>query len=99
MRQGPIIITLFIVAVIAFILISKSSSPKVPSSMSKTYSQPPAMQIDPQAKYTATVTTSAGAITIDLFASDTPITVNNFVFLSQEKFLTLFITVSVRRQN
>lgn len=36
--------------------------------------------------YQATLTTEVGEIKIDLFADKTPITVNNFVFLSQEGF-------------
>ncbi|MFQ6028671.1 MAG: peptidylprolyl isomerase [Dehalococcoidia bacterium] len=52
----------------------------------KEYSEPPAMIIDPQVNYTATIVTNLGAIEIDLFASETPVTVNNFVFLAREKF-------------
>ncbi len=44
------------------------------------------MAIDPNKKYTATLTTSRGAIVCDLFAKDAPKTVNNFVFLAREKF-------------
>jgi cyclophilin family peptidyl-prolyl cis-trans isomerase len=50
------------------------------------YAQPPLMTIDPQQRYTASVRTGQGAITIELFASETPVTVNNFVFLAQEGF-------------
>lgn len=35
--------------------------------------------------YTATIKTSAGDIVVEL-SKDTPVTINNFVFLSQEKF-------------
>ncbi len=52
----------------------------------KTYSQVPAMQIDTSKKYFATLETSLGNIKIELFAKDAPKTVNNFVFLSREKF-------------
>lgn len=48
--------------------------------------QPPAMQIDQNKTYAATLKTSAGDITIDLDAKKTPITVNNFVALAKEKF-------------
>jgi peptidyl-prolyl cis-trans isomerase B (cyclophilin B) len=44
------------------------------------------MAIDPAKKYTATFNTSRGEIVCDLFASDAPKTVNNFVFLAKEKF-------------
>lgn len=52
----------------------------------KQYSSPPAMTIDTSKNYSAVLTTSKGNITINLFASETPITVNNFVFLSREGF-------------
>lgn len=54
--------------------------------MPKQYSQPPAMTIDPNKKYTATFTTSRGEIVCELFAKEAPKTVNNFVFLANEKF-------------
>lgn len=50
------------------------------------YSSPPAMGIDPQKTYTATVQTSDGDIILQLFADKTPNTVNNFVFLAREGF-------------
>ena len=46
----------------------------------------PAMTIDPAKKYTATIETSCGKITIDLDAKGAPKTVNNFVFLANKKF-------------
>ena len=55
--------------------------------MSKQYSAPPAMSIDPAAKYTATFDTSKGNIVCDLFAKDAPKTVNNFVFLAPRRLL------------
>jgi cyclophilin family peptidyl-prolyl cis-trans isomerase len=57
-----------------------------PTAKPKTYSAAPAMQIDKAKKYIATVETSLGTFKIDLFASETPVTVNNFVFLSREGF-------------
>jgi peptidyl-prolyl cis-trans isomerase B (cyclophilin B) len=54
--------------------------------MAKEYSAPPAMQIDPEKKYSATFETSRGNITVDLFPKDAPNTVNNFVFLAREGF-------------
>jgi len=40
------------------------------------------MQIDPAKSYQAIFHTSRGDFTVDLFAKDAPITVNNFVFLA-----------------
>ncbi|MFN8452656.1 MAG: peptidylprolyl isomerase [Anaerolineae bacterium] len=54
--------------------------------MAKHYSSPPAMQIDPNKTYTATFDTAKGKITVNLFAKDAPVTVNNFVFLARDGF-------------
>ena len=54
--------------------------------MAKQYQSPPAMTIDQDKKYTATLETSRGTIVCDLFPRDAPTTVNNFVFLSREGF-------------
>ena len=52
----------------------------------KQWSAPPPMLIDPSVPYTAIINTTAGAITVELQAQQTPITVNNFVFLAREGF-------------
>lgn len=54
--------------------------------MAKQYDSPPDMVIDPSKTYKAQMDTSKGMIEIDLFTSDAPITVNNFVFLSRDGF-------------
>jgi peptidyl-prolyl cis-trans isomerase B (cyclophilin B) len=54
--------------------------------MSKQYSAPPAMSIDPAKNYSATLETSRGTVVVDLFPKDAPKTVNNFVFLAREGF-------------
>ena len=46
----------------------------------------PEMQIDSHKKYIATLQTSEGKIVVELKASDTPITVNNFVYLANQGF-------------
>jgi peptidyl-prolyl cis-trans isomerase B (cyclophilin B) len=50
------------------------------------YDEAPKMQIDPSKEYTATLNTSCGTIELELFAKDTPVTVNNFVFLAEKGF-------------
>ena len=50
------------------------------------YSRPPAMSIDAAKSYTATLKTNHGEVKIELFASDAPVTVNNFIFLAKENF-------------
>ena len=51
-----------------------------------TYSSPPPMIIDTSKQYTATIETKKGDLVLELFASDVPATVNNFVFLVREGF-------------
>ncbi len=52
----------------------------------KQYSSPPPTTIDPAMTYTATIDTSAGAMTLELFPSEAPLTVNNFVHLARDGF-------------
>ncbi|MFW6009845.1 MAG: peptidylprolyl isomerase [Actinomycetota bacterium] len=54
--------------------------------MSQQYTSPPEMMIDTSKDYTATIRTSEGTITAQLFAAESPRTVNNFVFLANEGF-------------
>ena len=52
----------------------------------KSYSSPPAMAIDGARRYGASIDTSAGTMTAELFVTDAPNTVNNFVFLARDGF-------------
>ncbi|GED72311.1 hypothetical protein BRE01_60130 [Brevibacillus reuszeri] len=52
----------------------------------KKYDKAPTMQIDKAKTYQAKISTTMGDITVDLFAKDAPIAVNNFVFLAKDKF-------------
>ncbi len=52
----------------------------------RVFSAAPAMAIDPNKQYTATVKTDKGDFTIQLFAKDAPQTVNSFVFLAQHNY-------------
>ncbi|MEP7286036.1 MAG: peptidylprolyl isomerase [Chloroflexota bacterium] len=54
--------------------------------MAKSYPKQPDMTIDPKKKYQAVFHTEKGDITINLFADQAPITVNNFVFLARDGF-------------
>jgi peptidyl-prolyl cis-trans isomerase B (cyclophilin B) len=54
--------------------------------MPKTYPALPPVTIDVNKTYTATFKTEHGEIVCDLFAREAPKTVNNFVFLTREKF-------------
>ncbi|ADJ25818.1 Peptidylprolyl isomerase [Dehalogenimonas lykanthroporepellens BL-DC-9] len=53
---------------------------------SKRWTTPPEMKIDPAKNYRARITTSLGSFTVELLASESPKTVNNFVFLAGEGF-------------
>lgn len=57
-----------------------------PTPKPKLYSAPPPMLIDKNKNYTAIIETAKGNITLQLFAKDVPITVNNFVFLARDGF-------------
>lgn len=61
-------------------------SPPALAPKPKTYSSPPSMIIDTNKRYTAIIETEKGNLLLELFVSDTPVTVNNFVFLAREGF-------------
>lgn len=50
------------------------------------YSAAPAMSIDPNKKYTATIETTKGTMKAELFPKEAPMAVNNFVFLARDNF-------------
>ena len=50
------------------------------------YDEPPELTIDLARSYTAHLETTAGPITLELFAADAPLTVNNFAFLARDGF-------------
>jgi cyclophilin family peptidyl-prolyl cis-trans isomerase len=50
------------------------------------WDSPPAMSIDQEAIYIATLKTEKGDINVELFADRAPVTVNNFVFLAEQGF-------------
>jgi peptidyl-prolyl cis-trans isomerase B (cyclophilin B) len=54
--------------------------------MAKQYSSAPAMQIDPNKRYEAIFHTQRGDFTVELFAKQAPVTVNNFVTLARDGF-------------
>ena len=54
--------------------------------MTQQWNNPPAMEIDPNKSYTATISTNKGDIELDLHVKEAPKTVNNFVFLARQGF-------------
>jgi cyclophilin family peptidyl-prolyl cis-trans isomerase len=57
-----------------------------PSSKATSWPEPPAMQIDKNKQYFAAVETTLGSFKIQLFTRESPLAVNNFVFLSRQGF-------------
>jgi cyclophilin family peptidyl-prolyl cis-trans isomerase/predicted DsbA family dithiol-disulfide isomerase len=56
---------------------------KIVNYYKKRYDKAPAMQIDQNKSYTATIKTDQGDIVLKLFADKAPLAVNNFVFLAK----------------
>ncbi len=54
--------------------------------MSQQWNSPPAMEIDPQKRYMANISTSMGDLVVALDALQAPATVNNFVFLARQGY-------------
>ena len=54
--------------------------------MPEQYSSPPEMSIDPSKNYTASIRSTKGTMTLELFAAEATVTVNNFVFLAREGY-------------
>ncbi len=57
-----------------------------PTPTIKQWAAPPPMLIDTSKNYTAIIDTVMGNITLELFAKEDPLTVNNFVFLARQGF-------------
>jgi cyclophilin family peptidyl-prolyl cis-trans isomerase len=97
-KQKIIITFIVLVFILGGFFLLKSPSPKETPVLSETTkkstentttekSMPtPKMEIDTSKKYSATLSTTDGVIKIELFANQTPITVNNFVALSKKGF-------------
>jgi cyclophilin family peptidyl-prolyl cis-trans isomerase len=63
-----------------------AEAPKDAAGEKPQFSNAPPSQIDPAKTYTATIATSCGDIIVTLDPVDTPIAVNNFVFLANKGF-------------
>ena len=76
--------------ILIFVLLQTQSNeenlPEESLMSNKEWSSPPKMTIDEQNEYTAVIETDLGNIVLRLFANESPITVNNFVFLAQEGY-------------
>lgn len=86
--------TYFVIGIVVLIVIiggfsmaaKKSKSTKKSAVVSEKTASPSGLLIDTSKQYSAILKTSMGDIAIALNASATPVTVNNFVKLSQKKF-------------
>jgi peptidylprolyl isomerase len=58
----------------------------LPTPVTRSFSQPPPMTIDPSLTYTATFKTPRGDFVVQLWPDRAPEAVNNFVFLARENF-------------
>jgi peptidyl-prolyl cis-trans isomerase B (cyclophilin B) len=81
-RKKKLLIGLAVAIAVIVLVVVRTTMPEKP----KTYSAPPPMTIDTSNQYTATIETEKGDLVLELFASDAPNTVNNFVFLAREGF-------------
>ena len=62
------------------------SVPEAADRRRPSFDEPPPMRLDRRADYRAVMRTSCGTVELDLFEDQTPVTVNNFVFLAREGF-------------
>jgi len=89
LKSLPKIASIILIAAVLPLAACASETPEETpreTSKPKQYSSPPEMTIDPTKHYTATIETEKGNLVLELFASDVPVTVNNFVFLAREGF-------------
>lgn len=72
--------------ILVSLTIAACEVPPPSNTLSEEAVSPPGMLITPNHQYTAVFTTSKGTFEAELFASQAPITVNNFVYLAREGF-------------
>jgi cyclophilin family peptidyl-prolyl cis-trans isomerase len=85
---GGIAVALIAAGVVAWLLLGRQrgAMPSDPAKRANMYTTPPAMQIDPNRSYVATIVTGKGNIVVALNPQAAPQTVNNFVFLARSGF-------------
>jgi cyclophilin family peptidyl-prolyl cis-trans isomerase len=74
-----------------------SMAPATAPLLPRSWNTSPSMQIDTTKTYFANVNTSLGSFKIQLFANETPIAVNNFIFLAQQGFYNHLIFWRIRQ--
>jgi cyclophilin family peptidyl-prolyl cis-trans isomerase len=109
LQRFPVLTTLFVAAVVGlsvFFMFTQKIGPWAPKphvvgcNLTTHVCDKPALTIDKTKLYTATIKTAKGDIVIALDAKDTPITVNNFVYLARQHYFdgTYFWRVEVPGQ-
>jgi peptidyl-prolyl cis-trans isomerase B (cyclophilin B) len=86
LKSLPRIASIILISAVLPLAACAGGEPTGETPKPKSYSSPPPMTIDPTKHYTATIETEKGNLVLELFASDVPVTVNNFVFLAREGF-------------
>jgi cyclophilin family peptidyl-prolyl cis-trans isomerase len=84
-ERNPIMRILRSIVAVGLLVVALSSV-HAQEAKKKSYDSAPPMTIDVNKQYTATLETSKGKIVLELLAKEAPKSVNNFVFLSREKF-------------
>ncbi len=64
----------------------ESAPTEQPEPLTRQWSNPPEMAIDSSKTYVAAITTTKGTMKVKLFADETPVAVNNFIFLAKNDF-------------
>lgn len=77
---------ILVIAVLAIAIYMHVSKDKYVIKELEQWEFSPEMQIDQTKQYFAVLKTSKGDVKLELFASETPFTANNFVFLAREGF-------------
>ena len=67
-------------------IVTANQTPKAGGVDMAQWPNSPEIIIDSEKTYSASIKTNKGEITVELFAKEAPVTVNNFVFLSREGF-------------
>ncbi|HSW58921.1 MAG TPA: peptidylprolyl isomerase [Dehalococcoidales bacterium] len=84
-RKAKKLMTVVLLGVTLFAVGCAGQAP-VPTPKSLKWTTPPAMAIDKNKKYYATVDTTLGKFKIEFFTADAPQTVNNFIFLANQGY-------------
>lgn len=96
MKKDNLVVGVFVALILIFLVFvtwqyqkgnnAPASTETVSPTQAMKQMEKPSMQIDVKKTYEATLKTSEGDIVVVLDAKQTPITVNNFIYLSRNKF-------------